>query len=79
MVCDRIEVLAYIPLFLAMSVLFVIIMLFEFKSFWMHGNLNFNAEKNLYWTLSGAGPYLLTVLWFIQGIWGLTFIKEACI
>ena len=75
MVCDRLEALLYIPLFLIMATGFVFLLLFEFRSFWMHGTLNFDPEASLFWTLNGVGPVILTVLWVIQAIWGLSFLK----
>lgn len=78
MVCDRIYVLAYIPLFLILAFLFSLLLLFEFRSFWMHGNLSFQPEKYLYHELHGSGTIILTILWFLQAVWGFTFLKEAC-
>ena len=77
MVCDRIYVLAYIPLFVLIAVAFGFIMIYEFKSIWTHGDVTFEPEQYLYHEVKGAWPNILSILWVIQAIWGLTFIKES--
>lgn len=77
MVCDRLYVLAYIPIFMAVAFLFGAMMVYEFKAIWTFGELSFEPEKYLYYQLIGTAPIVLSVLWGIQAIWGLSFIKEC--
>ena len=74
---DRWYVFLYIPIFLAIAVAFTFILIYEFKSIWTHGHLEFDAEQHLYHQLKGFWPNFWTVLWVIQTIWGYSFIKEA--
>ena len=39
---DRVYTFAYIPLFLALSVGFMFLLIFEFKAFWTGGEVTFN-------------------------------------
>lgn len=75
---EKCTVFLYIPLFLVLSAAFLILLVWEFKSFWGGGNLNFDREKSVFWEYEGAGSTILTVLLVIQAIWGFSFLKEAC-
>lgn len=65
----------YILFFLAILVLFVMLLMLEFTGYWTSGSLNFTPSTNIYKDLTGQFPTIMTVLLFIQGIWGLGFIK----
>ena len=78
MIGDRCLTFLYIPIFFVAIVGFVVILVLEFTAYWSNGSLSFDADKSLFYELSGAGKIILTILLIIQGIWGLSFIKEAC-
>lgn len=48
MVKDRMTTLLYIPLFFAILVCFVIILVLEFTAYWTTGNVSFDGTKSLY-------------------------------
>ena len=78
MIKSRPGTLAYIPIFFAILVCFVIIVVLEFTAFWTTGTIVFDHTKSLYHTFTGFLPVFLSILLIIQTIWGLTFIKESC-
>lgn len=70
---------AYIPLFILIFVAFVILLVLEFGAFWGGGHLEFNAQKSVFYEFHATGSIIATVFIAIQALWGLSFIKEACI
>jgi hypothetical protein len=66
--------LAFIPIFLAIFILFVIIIVWELKSLWSSAAISFSPDEVYYEFQSGSTTFL-TVLIMIQFIWGLSFIK----
>jgi len=78
MACDRCYVFLYILIWIIFTAAFLVLMILEFQAMWGHGEIEFHPEKSLYHELHGAGSVILTVLWFIQLIWGLSFCKEGC-
>ena len=75
MLLDRCLTFLYIPIFFAVIVGFVVILVLEFTAYWSSGSVSFDANKSLFYELSGVGPIILSILLIIQGLWGLTFIK----
>ena len=67
----------YIPLFLAFTFLFGLMLILEFKSLVGGGKLDFNAEESLFWEFEDNNSFLVFLL-FLQMIWGVSFLKEAC-
>lgn len=52
-------------------------MVLELNSIWTHGNLDFDPSKSLYWEYDRSSAVFLKILWVIQFVWGLNFIKES--
>lgn len=69
----------YIPIFICIVVGFTAIMIWEFTGFWTAGSINYDPNYQIYHELSGAYPTVMSFFMVIQLIWGLSFIKEACI
>ena len=66
----------YIPLFLGILVVFMLGIGFELKCLWSSTEVEFSKE-NVFYTFKGQTT-LWSVLVFIQAVWGLAWIKEAC-
>ena len=67
----------YIPMFLVILTLFMLIVAFEVKCLWSSAGIYFDQHRIFYQFQPGqTTPW--TVLVIIQAIWGLTFIKLAC-
>jgi hypothetical protein len=68
-------VLINIFLFLGIAALFMYIMILELNSIWTHSDLVFEKEKSLYWEYKDGQANFFMILWTLQLIWGLFFIK----
>lgn len=72
------------PAIAGLSFLFVILLLgltaligFQILAYWSHSELKF--EPNSVYTYPvGRFAVFMTVLNFVEFIWGLSFLKEAC-
>lgn len=78
-VMQRPYLFSYIPIFILLTAIFLFIMVLTFTSYWGTGYSTFDPEKSLFHQIHGAFAKFMTVLWFIQLLWGLAFLKEACI
>lgn len=65
----------YIPLFIALLTCFILLIVYEFRSFWAGGSLAFDANKSLFWEFNSPGPIILSSFMIVQIIWGLSFLK----
>jgi len=65
----------YIPLFIAFLTAFIMIVIYEFRSYWTGGNLEFDTTKSVFWEFNSPGSVVLSVFLIIQTVWGLSFLK----
>ena len=68
------RILWYIPIFMIVLVLFVLMIILEVRSFWSSAAMA-TSEEELYPSLDSGTTALWTFLVFIQFLWGLCFIK----
>lgn len=71
---DNLIVLLYIPIFTAILVLFLVIIILEARSFWSSAPLHFDRNQ-VYYTLAPGATTTWTTIVVIQALWGLSFIK----
>lgn len=77
-VCARIFPLVMPIIFLALAVAFYYFQLYQYRSFWSFGPLQFDPEVNLYHRIQyPTKNIILSVFQIIQIIWGTLFLKEA--
>lgn len=62
---------------MAVFALFLLILGFELKCLWSSAAISFTSDEAYYQFKPGQTTFW-TVLVFIQAVWGLSFIKEAC-
>lgn len=74
-VMQRPYLFSYIPIFILLTAIFLFIMVLTFVSYWGTGYSTFDAEKSLFHQIHGGFAKFMTVLWFIQLLWGLAFLK----
>ena len=71
---SKIQIVVFIPIFLAVFTLFIVIVIWELKSFWSSAPISFSQEEVYYKFKSGSTTFG-TVIVFFQFLWGLSFIK----
>lgn len=68
--------IVYIPIFMALLTLFIILIIYQFRSFWTGGGeVYFDASQSIFWEFKSTWSIVLTVLLGIETIWGLSFFK----
>jgi hypothetical protein len=68
------NIIVFVPIFLVMFTLFIIIILWEFKSLWSSASVVFTEER-VYYSFKPGSTTFATAVIFIQFLWGLSFIK----
>ncbi len=68
--------ITYVPIFLVIIVLFLLIIMSEVQYLWSSVDIYFDSNSIFYYFKSST--LIWTTIVFIQIIWGLTWIKEAC-
>ena len=74
---DRL-IMLYVPIFLIALVLFLFGVSLEIRSLWSSSAITFTSSQVFYQFQAGATTIWSTLV-FIQTVWGLSFLKEACI
>lgn len=64
-----------IPLFLAILVGFEYVMILQLNAIWTFSDIEFDKNQSLYWEYTEGQGVILKLLWIIQALWGLNFIK----
>lgn len=64
----------YIPIFLAFTALFGLIIVFELKSYLGGGSMKFDKAESIFWEFENSNGFLIFLL-VIQALWGLAFLK----
>lgn len=77
MISHRCTTLFYIPIFAVILVAFIAMLVLEFTAFWSYGTVTF-SKHNVYQEIRSPTGIVLSMVLVVQGVWGLTFIKEAC-
>jgi hypothetical protein len=77
LVKQNIKIIVFVPIFLVVFSLFIVVILWELKSLWSSAPLIFSEEK-VYYSFKSGSTTLATVVIFLQFLWGLSFIKESC-
>lgn len=67
----------YIPIFLGILVVFILMILFELERLWSSAPIYFDQNK-VYHQFQHGSTTFWSFLVFVQAVWGLSFIKEAC-
>lgn len=73
-VCSNCNVLAYVPLFLLLLIVLVVVSIFELLSFWSIPTPQFDSQK-IFYSMTGIGYVYMSVLVAIQLLWGLSFLR----
>jgi hypothetical protein len=66
--------LIYIPIFMTVLILFLLLLGFELKSLWSSAAISFTPDDAYYQFQAGQTTFW-TMLVFVQAVWGLSFIK----
>lgn len=67
----------FVPIFLGILVLFVMIIMFELERLWSSAPVYFDQDS-VYYQFKPGSTTIWTFLVVVQTVWGLSFIKEAC-